>query len=71
MRTDLSYVRKAYQVLRRGGLDDDHIVVMMADDLAHNYQNPHPGKIFNKPGGENVYEGVPTVGVHTVYLASA
>ena len=52
---------QAYQVLRKGGLDDDHIVVMMADDLAQNYLNPHPGKLFNKPGGEDVYEGVPLV----------
>ena len=48
-------------MLRKGGLDDDHIVVMMADDLAQNYMNPHPGKVFNRPGGENVYEGVPLV----------
>ncbi|KAK9790770.1 hypothetical protein WJX73_004252 [Symbiochloris irregularis] len=49
----------AYQVLSHGGLDDDHIVVMMADDLASNYMNPHPGKVFNKPGGHDVYKGVP------------
>ncbi|KAK9819348.1 hypothetical protein WJX74_009216 [Apatococcus lobatus] len=49
----------AYQVLRNGGLDDDHIVVMMADDLANNIMNPHPGKLFNRPYGPDVYEGVP------------
>ena len=26
----------AYQVLRAHGVPDDHIVVMMADDIAHN-----------------------------------
>ena len=52
---------QAYQILRQGGLPDDRIVVMMADDLAHNPLNPHPGKIFNKPGGDDVYEGVPKV----------
>lgn len=52
---------QAYQVLKRGGLDDDHIVVMMADDLAQNYLNPHPGKVYNRPDGEDVYEGVPLV----------
>ena len=34
---------------------------MMADDIAHNPLNPHPGKIFNQPGGSDVYEGVPKV----------
>jgi legumain len=49
----------AYQILKRGGLDDDHIVVMMADDLAGNFMNPHPGQVFNQPGGPDVYDGVP------------
>ncbi|KAK9868632.1 hypothetical protein WJX84_003492 [Apatococcus fuscideae] len=49
----------AYQVLKRGGLDDEHIVVMMADDLANNIMNPHPGKLFNRPYGPDVYDGVP------------
>ena len=48
-------------MLHRGGIKDDNIVVMMADDIAGNYQNPHPGKIFNSPGGPDVYEGVPVV----------
>eukprot|EP00884_Botryococcus_braunii_P000248 jgi/Botrbrau1/10223/Bobra.0362s0013.1 len=51
-------VLHAYQVLRRGGVPEDHIVLMIQDDLAHNEFNPHPGKIFNKPRGPNVYEGV-------------
>ena len=52
---------QAYQVLKRGGLSDDHIVVMHADDLAHDIQNPHAGKLFNKPGGPDVYVGLPKV----------
>lgn len=40
----------SYQVLRRGGLRADHIVVMMYDDIASNFENPVPGKIFNRPG---------------------
>mmetsp|Transcript_694 Transcript_694/g.1699 ORF Transcript_694/g.1699 Transcript_694/m.1699 type:complete len:523 (+) Transcript_694:414-1982(+) len=48
----------AYQVLRRGGLKDENIVVMMADDIAHNPLNPHPGQIFNQPAGSNVYRGI-------------
>ena len=52
---------QAYQVLKRGGVADDHIVVMHADDLAYDIQNPHAGKIYNKPGGEDVYAGLPKV----------
>jgi legumain len=52
-------VYHAYQVLKRGGLDDDHIVVMHTNDIAGNFMNPHPGQIFNQPGGPDVYEGVP------------
>ena len=51
-------VAHAYQVLRRGGLPEDRIVTMMANDVAHDPQNPHPGKLFNRPGGPNVFEGV-------------
>ncbi|VDN30907.1 unnamed protein product [Gongylonema pulchrum] len=31
---------------------------MMYDDIAHNPMNPYPGKIFNVPGGENVYADI-------------
>ena len=48
-------------MLKRGGLDDDHIVVMHTNDLAGSWSNPHPGQIFNQPGGPDVYEGVPLV----------
>ena len=47
--------------MRRGGLPDENIVVMMADDIATYPGNPHPHQIFNRPGGEDVYEGVPVV----------
>lgn len=48
-------------MLHHGGIKNDNIVVMMANDIAGNYQNPHPGKIFNSPGGPDVYDGVPVV----------
>ena len=48
-------------MLSDGGLPDERIVVMMADDIAHNPLNPHPGKIINRPGGPDVYKGVPKV----------
>lgn len=48
-------------MLRRGGVKPDNIITMMYDDIAHNQQNPHPGKIFNRPNGENVYVDIPIV----------
>ncbi|XP_076056955.1 legumain-like [Oratosquilla oratoria] len=48
----------AYQILHKHGIPDENIIVMMADDIAHNSENPHPGVIINRPNGPNVYEGV-------------
>lgn len=52
-------VLHAYHVLKRGGLPDERIVVMVYDDLADSYENAFPGKVFNKPGGPDVYAGAP------------
>ncbi|MQL05677.1 hypothetical protein EI015_26775, partial [Escherichia coli] len=49
----------AYQILRKGGLREENIVVFMYDDIAFNEENPRPGVIINKPDGGDVYEGVP------------
>ncbi|XP_071515003.1 legumain-like [Panulirus ornatus] len=49
----------AYQILHQHGVPDDHIVVMMYDDIANNRENPMPGVIINRPDGPNVYDGVP------------
>ncbi|KAL3655691.1 hypothetical protein CASFOL_000087 [Castilleja foliolosa] len=49
----------AYQILKRGGLKDENIVVFMYDDIANNPENPRPGVIINNPRGEDVYKGVP------------
>ena len=49
----------AYQVLHQHGVPDDHIVVMMYDDIAHDMMNPTPGIIINHPNGSDVYHGVP------------
>ncbi|KAJ4886982.1 Vacuolar-processing enzyme delta-isozyme [Raphanus sativus] len=48
----------AYQLLRKGGLQDENIIVFMYDDIAFNPKNPRSGVIINRPGGENVYHGV-------------
>ncbi|RMZ57140.1 hypothetical protein APUTEX25_003597 [Auxenochlorella protothecoides] len=48
----------AYQVLLRGGIKEDRIIVMMFDDVARHPMNPHPNKLFNAPGGPDVYQGL-------------
>ncbi|KAF5748299.1 vacuolar-processing enzyme-like [Tripterygium wilfordii] len=49
----------AYQLLRKGGLKEENIIVFMYDDIANNEENPRPGVIINNPKGGDVYEGVP------------
>ena len=49
----------AYQIMSNNGIADENIIVMMYDDLAQSRMNPTPGKIINKPGGPDVYHGVP------------
>ncbi len=46
-----------YKVLRMHGYDDDHIVLIMNDDLAYNSQNIYPGHIYNQPDGDDLYSG--------------
>ncbi|XP_015884509.3 vacuolar-processing enzyme [Ziziphus jujuba] len=54
-----SDVCHAYQLLRKGGLKDENIIVFMYDDIAFNEENPRPGVIINSPHGDDVYKGVP------------
>ncbi|MFS7924134.1 putative legumain protein [Helianthus anomalus] len=49
----------AYQILKRGGLKDENIIVFMYDDIANDPNNPYPGVIINRPNGSDVYAGVP------------
>ncbi|KAM1049904.1 hypothetical protein ACFX2I_031627 [Malus domestica] len=49
----------AYQILKKGGLKDENIIVFMYDDIAYNPENPQQGVIINKPNGHDVYKGVP------------
>ncbi|KAI5013962.1 hypothetical protein ZWY2020_055352 [Hordeum vulgare] len=49
----------AYQILKKGGLKDENIVVFMYDDIANNPDNPRPGIVINHPKGKDVYAGVP------------
>nr|KAJ0200090.1 hypothetical protein LSAT_V11C600332910 [Lactuca sativa] len=49
----------AYQILKRGGLNDENIIVFMYDDIANDPSNPRPGTLINSPNGSDVYAGVP------------
>ncbi|KAI9159946.1 hypothetical protein LWI28_003633 [Acer negundo] len=51
----------AYQILKKGGLKDENIIVFMYDDVAFAKENPMPGIIINKAYGPDVYYGVPKV----------
>ncbi|GMH36123.1 hypothetical protein BSKO_03991 [Bryopsis sp. KO-2023] len=54
-----SDVCHAYQLLKARGFDDDHVITMVYDDIANNYWQSREfyGKIFNRPGGPDVYKG--------------
>jgi legumain len=47
----------AYQIVKRNGIPEENIIHMAYDDIANNPENPFPGKLFNKPNGEDVYAG--------------
>lgn len=56
----------AYQILKKGGVKDENIVVFMYDDIAMNELNPRKGVIINHPTGGDVYSGVPKVTSDTI-----
>ncbi|KAH9118128.1 hypothetical protein AeMF1_008553 [Aphanomyces euteiches] len=39
----------AYQVVRRHGIPESNIILMMYDDAANSTSNPYPGQLFNHP----------------------
>lgn len=49
----------AYQVMKKSGIPEDHIILMMEDDVANSTENPFPGQLFNEPGENppDVYAG--------------
>jgi legumain len=47
----------AYQIMKTQGIPEDQIILLSYDDVASASQNPFPGKLFNKPDGEDVYAG--------------
>lgn len=49
-------VLNIYQFIKKHGYDDNHIVMIMEDDLAKNPKNPTPGVLISRTNGPNVYE---------------
>ncbi len=47
-----------YQLLKEHGYTDDNIILIMADDIAGNSNNPEPGTVRVTPGGSNLYTDV-------------
>lgn len=47
----------AYQIMKKNGIPESNIIHMAYDDVANDPENPFPGKLFNKPNGEDVYAG--------------
>ncbi|KAF4373036.1 hypothetical protein G4B88_024477, partial [Cannabis sativa] len=48
----------AYQILLKGGLKKENIIILMYDDIARNPRNPRPHQIFNSFDGPDVYSGI-------------
>ncbi len=44
-------------MLKRHGYDDDHIILIVEDNLAYDSHNLYPGIVHVHPDGENVREG--------------
>lgn len=51
-------VANAFQLLKAKGVSEENMIVMMYDDIANDPDNPYPGKLFNRPGGPDVYHGL-------------
>lgn len=47
-----------YQLLKRHGYDDEHIILIIEDNMAYNPRNIYPGVVKVKPDGENLYNDV-------------
>ncbi len=47
-----------YQMLKRLGYDDEHILLIMADDIAYHPNNPSPGVIQHTSNGANLYKDI-------------
>lgn len=51
-------VLRQYQILRAAGVQDSHIVMVLADDLAQSSKNSLKGTVRNVPEGSNLYQNL-------------
>lgn len=51
-------VLQMYQLLKKNGLPDDQIILIVADDIAQSLSNPHKGLVKNRLDGENLYHNI-------------
>ena len=47
-----------YHYLKGKGYDDDHIILIIADDIAYNEKNPLQGVVRREIDGENLYKDI-------------
>lgn len=47
-----------YQFLKKKGMKDDRIILIMQDDIARNEHNPYPNVIRSSLYGENLYQDI-------------
>ncbi|MDO4826366.1 MAG: C13 family peptidase [Bacteroidia bacterium] len=50
-------VLNVYRMLKRNGWDDDHIILIVSDELADNPKNAFPGEVRCSTYGEDLYRG--------------
>jgi len=50
-------VLNIYQMLKAGGYDDDHIILVSSDDVANASENTDRGAVRTDPDGRNLREG--------------
>ena len=50
-------VLNIYQMLKAGGYDDDHIILVSSDDVANASENSDRGAVRTDPNGRNLREG--------------
>ncbi len=48
-------VLNVYQLLKRNGWPDDHIILIVSDDIARNSRNVFPGEVRTMMGGPDLY----------------
>lgn len=49
-------VLSMYQLLKKKGWDDDHIILILSDDIANNPKNKYPGEVRSYADGDELYK---------------